>query len=155
VFKLGIRINLNNGGMSQVTGWEFNSVADLHDTLIAASDTALATLGADDDNGNDIDSFILVPTSNLNIPNPKRIRKGYLEYEVEGKLSITCKSGNLHFTEVLENSGRHEGAKVFKGNRGVYGVNWEFEIRNVDGVYFAIDYFGVLPVVLNRHRSLL
>jgi hypothetical protein len=155
--KLGIRINLVNGGLSQPSGWQFNSVAEFSEFVIGASAAGLSKLGAaDDDNGTKIASYFSIPISNYMIPNPKRIRKGYIEYETDGKLKVTCKAKETaSFTVILDKQTADvESATVFFGNRNYAGVNWGFEIENIDGADFAVDYFGVLFVALSRHRSL-
>lgn len=155
--KLGIRVNLSNGGLTQVAGWDFNSVAEFHDIVIGLTSAGISTLGTDDDNGTDIDAYVSVPLGNFGIPNPKRIRKGYIEYETDGAIKVICKASEQYsFAQTLTILIQvdKETATVFFGNRSVYGVNWGFELENIDGADFSIDYFGILFIPLSRHRSL-
>jgi hypothetical protein len=154
--KLGVRINLSNGGLAQVADWDFNSVTKLVHQFIAADSSGIAKLGGDFDDSANIDGYFSIPIGNYTIPNPKRIRKGYIEYETDGKLKITCKAKETaSFTVILdEQTAGVESATVFFGNRNYSGVNWGFEIENIDGADFAIDYFGILFIALSRHRSL-
>lgn len=155
--KLGVRINLVNGGLTQVSGWDFNSVAELEDRLLAADTDGLSILGGNTDQDALITSYISTPTGNFGIPHIKRIRRGYLEYITEGVLLIKCiPDSGLGFTERLTESlpTSSQVAEKFPGNRKYRGVNWGFEITNPQGTYFAIDYFGVLFVPLTRSRGI-
>lgn len=155
--KLGIRINIENGGLSQVSGWSFNSIAELQETLIAAGASGLSTLGANDDNGSDIDAYISVPTGNYDSHYPKRIRRAYIEYETAGAITLKCLAdeGTYNFTETLSApSVSTEIGRGVPGQRRVHGVHWGFEIENVNGADFSIDYLGVKFVKLSRRRSL-
>lgn len=155
--KLGVRVNIENGGLSQVSGWGFNSISELQDTLIAAGASGLSILGADDDNGADIDSYVSVPLGNYDSHNPKRIRRGYIEYETDGAITVKCLAdeGSQSFTETLAApSVSTEMGRGFQGRRSVHGVHWGFEIENVAGADFSIDYLGIRFVKLSRRRSL-
>jgi len=66
--KLGVRLNLTNGGLTQVDGWNFNSVAELGDRLVALDAGGIAELGGDLDDASEIESTVKSPTSNFNIP---------------------------------------------------------------------------------------
>lgn len=156
--KLGVRINLVNGGLTQVRGWEFNSVIRKNKIAYGVNGTGIAEIGsADKDEAVNIDAFIYIPTSNFSIQNPKRIRKGYIDYETDGKIEVVCAAGeNTTFTIVLttpSTTGK-ETSRVFNGNRNYANIHWGFTIRNVDGADFSLDYFGILFIPLTRHRSL-
>lgn len=154
--KLGIRLNLSNNGLSQITGWNFNSIAELEDRLLGCSNEGLFEFTGSTDNGQNINVLVSTPVSNCLIPHPKRIRKGYIEYETDGNLKITCTPGEgVGYTSILSMvSEGKEKANLFLGNRRYYGVNWQFTVENVDGADFSLDYLGILFISLTRSRSI-
>ena len=156
--KLGVRINLVNGGLTQVTDWEFNSVVCKNKVAYGANGTGIAEIGsADKDEAVNIDAFIYIPASNFSIQNPKRIRKGYIDYETDGKIEIVCTAGeDISFTVTLTTPSTtdKETSSVFNGNRNYANTHWGFTVSNIDGADFSLDYFGILFIPLTRHRSL-
>lgn len=153
---LGVRLNLSNGGLSQVRGWTFNSVAELEDKLLGASASGMSELGAETDALSNIDSSIKLPISDFAVKQPKRIRKGYMDYETNGKLAVKCIANeNASFTVTIPASPDFkETSIVFNGRRDQSGTNWEFELTNINGADFALDYFGILFIPLTRSRNL-
>ena len=153
---VGIRLNLSNSGLSQICGMAIESVTKIGDTYAAASPDGIGTIGGDTDNDTDIDAYISVPNHDYAIKNVKRIRRGYVVYESTGDLSIVCtpNQGTAYTAGLTTTETSGQNAKSFEGKRSCKGTHWKFEITNVDGVWFALDYFGLLFNPLTRRRSL-
>lgn len=156
--KLGIRLNLSNGGMSQVSGWDFNSIATLDDVTYAMDTGGLSTLGGDLDDTSTITSYFSTPLHDLSIKHPKRIRKMYLQYVTDGLIKLTCipNEEETGFTVTLDTASvpLRGVSKVIDGRRDYRGTEWEFTVSNVAGADFSIDYLGALFIPLTRSRSL-
>ena len=155
--KLGVRFNLLSEGMSQVSGWEFNSIGKLGTEVIAAGSGGLKQLGGEADGDAAIISTLTTPLNELSVVHPKRVRRLYAKYSAESPLTVVCSTDENEdgFTITLPATvGEVSTSKGLPGDRRIRGVNWKFTVSNKDGADFSIGYIGILFVPLTRSRSL-
>ena len=156
--KLGVRFNLLGEGMSQVSGWHFNSATKIGNTTLAIGSDGLKRLGGETDGGDNIAATVETPFHKLNIPHPKRIRKVYVDYSASDPLAVVCSSDEdtTGFSNVLPKEDTEIcSTKVLPGHRNVRGSNWKVAITNTGGADFSLSYVGILFVPLTRSRNLL
>jgi hypothetical protein len=113
-------------------------------------------LSGDSDNGEPIEAFFELITSDWGIPNQKRIRLFYVGYETDGFLTLTVRDDEgrefLYTLEPIHVPNLQHGIKVY-GTRDLKGRYWMLRIDNVNGSDFSIDNIQVLPVVLSMKPS--
>lgn len=154
---LGLCLNLKGGQLSQWANYNFNSMATIGGQPVGANDEGLFKLNTGGhDNGQNIEAFFELVTSDWGLPGQKRIRSWLVGYEADGDLTLTVKDddGNER-TYVLEpNHGANQqhSAKV-PGARDGKGRYWMIRVDNVNGSDFSIDSLMVLPIVLNNKPS--
>ena len=155
--KLGVRVNLLSTGLSQVRGWNFNSIAELGEFLLAGDDSGVKTLDGETDGGTNIDAVFETPMHRLGVQHPKRVRALYMTYSAGDALTLvsTTNEDSTGFTSTIgATSNEVEQSTVIPGRRDVRGVNWQFKISNTNGADFSLDYLGALFVPLTRGRNL-
>jgi hypothetical protein len=153
VAKLGIRLNTSNGGLSQISGWDFNSFAVLAGFPYATnSGEGVCKLCGDFDNTRKINSLITTPYGDYSLGHNKRIRRLYVSGYTSGSITIEQKTEYDSHVEDVIIPEYHSNAWC-KSTRKMQGVNWQFIIKNVNGCDFAIRNLSVLFVVLTRSRG--
>jgi hypothetical protein len=153
VAKLGIRLNTSNGGLSQISGWEFNSFTVLRGFPYATnSSEGLCKLCGGLDNGRKINSTIITPYGDYSLGHNKRLRRLYISGYTSGSLAIEQKTEYDSYIENVTIPSYHSNVWC-NGSRKLQGVNWQFVIKNIDGCDFAVRNLSVLFVVLTRSRG--
>lgn len=149
---ISVIMNLQNRASSQYSNFDFNSFCKIGDTILAASDDGLFTLGGDTDNGGQIDAQFALATSDFGIENLKRIRSAYVGGRMDGNLKLTLEDdeGNAR-TYDLEplKTDRQTGMKATTGRDGL-GRYFTVSISNVNGSDFRVDSISVTPINLGK-----
>ena len=154
---LGLCLNLKGNQLSQWANYDFNSMAKIGDHYVGAGENGLCILNSGDfDQGQPIEAFFELATSDFGIPEQKRIRAMYFGYESDGNLMVTVKDddGTERSFSLSPNhtANLQHGAKV-NGARDGKGRYWMVRVDNVNGSDFSVDSIQVLPIVLNRRPS--
>jgi len=153
VGRIGLRLNIANGGLTQINGWNFNSFAFKDSCVFGASNLGISRLAGDTDNGKAIDAVVITAASDYTVGNSKRVRRAYLQCSGSGNLAITQESDGKTYRQLV-------GCPVYQSNvyvkskRDLRGVNWQFKIENVNGNYFVLNRLSALFVILTRKRGL-
>ena len=151
--KLGIRLNTSNGGLSQISDWDFNSFTVFGTEPYAANSTeGVCKLCGNSDNGRKINSVIVTPYGDYSLGHNKRLRGLYVSGYAADSISIEQRTEYDSYTENITIPEYHTNLRC-NGNRKLQGVNWQFVIKNVDGCDFAIRNLSALFVVLTRTRG--
>lgn len=155
--RLTICLNLKGAQPSQWARYNFNSMAKIGGKYVGANDQGLFALNTGGhDNGDPIDAFLELVTSDWGIAHQKRIRSLYVGFETDGDLIISVKDDDdnernyvisPHHTANKQHSARVPGSRDGKGRY------WSIRIDNVNGSDFSIDMIEVIPIVLNRRPA--
>lgn len=154
--KLGVRLNLLNTGLSQVSGMELSSVCKIDGGYAVAGSEGLGVLGGDTDNTRNIDWKIVTPKHSLAIPSPKRIRKVYITGTATGSVKLTCENNDADSFNVTTSSMQdsYSATATINGRRSYPGTHWQFILESVNNSKAFIEYLGVLFIVLTRRRGI-
>jgi predicted RNA-binding protein with TRAM domain len=148
--KLGLRMNTINTATTQYLGIDFVSLAVFGDIVIGGGTSGIFKFEGETDNGTDISAEFKTFSTDLGLPNEKRMRNLTLFGQMEGDLEVypvvEDDEGELH-TIAVEESMFQRKYVVFV-NRDNQGMSVGVRVKNVNSSYFLIDSIDVLPVVL-------
>lgn len=136
--------------------YPFNSYAELDGEYFGGSETGLYVLDGDDDDGDDIDSWVITAINSLGSTKYKRIESAYIGVRTDGSiaLGITSTSDNKtvvkDYYEIRSHGGDTISENSFKPGMGIKSVYMAFELRNIDGADMEIDFVKVIPIVIDR-----
>jgi len=148
--RLGLRMNTVNASVSQYIGLDFVSLAVFNDTLIGGGTSGIFTFSGDTDNGTDISSDFKTFSTDLGVPNEKRMRRLIIFGQMEGDLEVypvvEDDEGEVHTIDAEESMFQRK--YVVPVNRDNQGMSVGVRIANKNSSYFLIDSIDVLPVIL-------
>jgi len=136
---------------TQRTGFPFTSMCRFGGNFLCTSDSGLFSLGGDNLDGTDIDSYFEPITTDFGISNQKRLRFVYIGFEAAGdlQLNVTADEQTERTYTITPTKTGQQKIRVAIGRDGK-GRYWNFRIKNVSGCDFSIDNIDVLPVVLTH-----
>jgi hypothetical protein len=148
----GWAYNLNTGAPSFYEDFKFNSFAKIGTEYYGLNDNGIHLLGADDDDGEEIDALITTGKSDYNDDHTKKIPIIYAGVKSDQPMLLTARVDNepdytYEFTGGSEKLSR---CRVKLG-RGLEGSYWQIEIANKNGGDFEIDSID-LPIIPNSRR---
>ena len=161
---LGIALNTEIDAPSQYMGVDLNSLTVFGDKIIGAGETGVMELSGDTDNGTEITAFFQVPSTDLGIPQQKKVRSVILSGYQHGNLDVTIICDNDEKTEYRINlTGPLDQSTVKVDlNSDDIGRFIGLLVENVEGSDFSIDVMDLLvlatalgPVVstiLGKHK---
>ena len=146
---------LANKGLSQCSGYDFQSMANIGGRLFGANEDGIYEIGtADDFAGVDIAAWLC---ANYDFQQLVKIRSMWFGFESGGNLSVTVtfdeKTAQAR-TEVLTPKATNQtshGSKMFFG-RDDEGQYLEIKVSNVDGADFSVNSIQGVFVPLGRRR---
>jgi len=139
-----------NNAATQYSGLHFTDLAVINGEIIGSSTSGMFKLSGDTDAGKDISADFKLFSTNLGIPNEKRIRNFTIYGQTAGNLIIypvaDDDEGEVHEIEALPSnfSRKH----VVFVNRDNQGAALSIRICNKNSAYFLIDSIDILPVIL-------
>jgi len=135
-------INLFQKGLvSKITGYDFNSYAEINGVLYGANAAGLFKLVGDDNAGVDIDAKITFPLSKFGVSNNKQLRAIKVFGRSAGNLLVTVVdggSGTWTTTVDMGSTMLAEEAIAFFSHKAK-GRYLQVTIENVDGCDFMLD----------------
>lgn len=143
---------LSNLAVTQYCNFGFNSFCKIGNTVIAANENGIYSLGGNTDAGSEIPAYFELQPSDWGISNLKRIRTVYIGYETKGALTLALKDdedNERSYPLSRFKYDRQTGQQVHIGRDG-QGRYWSVKISNVSGCSFSVDSIEVLPIILNR-----
>ena len=161
---LGIALNTEIDAPSQYMGVDLNSLTVFGDKIIGAGETGVMELSGDTDNGTEITAFFQVPSTDLGIPQQKKVRPVILSGYQHGNLDVTIICDNDEKTEYRINLTGPLDQSTIKVdlNSDDIGRFIGLLVENVEGSDFSIDVMDLLvlatalgPVVstiLGKHK---
>jgi len=149
--SITIALTLENYGISQFTNQNFNSIFRLGDKCYGVDEDGIHYLCADDDNGIDVDAYVV--TRLVDFETQTRLRNVYVGYEAESDLTleITADEG-IPFEYILPANKKgqvSQGARVRVQHKQM-GRYFAFKISNNNGDDFSIDSLEVTPIEQQR-----
>lgn len=151
--KVGLKLNLAVGGLTQIANWDFTSFSADGSKVYATNSDGLCEMCGDTDNELPINSKIVTPYSIHSIEHPKRLRRLYLRAAGPATLNILATPGDIGFNEDIKLTEAME-SKYMKGHRGFRGPLWQFIITNKGGGNFRFESLTVLFNPLTRRRGI-
>jgi hypothetical protein len=141
---------------TQRTGFSFNSWFEMDGAFFGCSGTMLALMGGDDDDGADIDAYIVTPSLEIGGGNPVRTGYLYASLKTDGTLYIkttpnmdATRAVTIEFTPATDEYHRHRE----KLGEGDIALLWGFEFGNVDGADFSLSMMEILPIVKDSRMT--
>lgn len=151
-----IALNLRLGGQggSQFTNYNFTDFVKVGNVSYGLNSSGIHSLDtSDSDNGTDIDAYFSILSINLGVPNQKRIRSGFVNYE-GGEIEVTQRfDDRIEHTAEVTPVKPGQGIGKFKGNHAYKGANIQIKVGNVDGDDFSIDQIDIIPFILRLKPS--
>lgn len=148
-------MNTESSATSWYDNYDFESIAQIQDKVLAVGPDGLYQLTGDDDQGDQIDAEITSGFMDFGTSNQKHVDAVYFGYTSAGKLSVTAEtqgSGHQPYTYYMEktSAAAPENGRVEPG-KGLVGRYWRFTIRNVAGAEFAV-YDSSIDIAVSSRR---
>lgn len=135
-------MNTETTAASWYDNFDFESIAQTPEKVLAVGPDGLYELEGDTDSGEQIDAHVQSGFSDFGTPQTKRVDAMYFGYTSSGRVSVTAEtyeSGHPPFTYYLEQrlaeAPRNTRVQLGKGLRGRY---WRMTFRNADGADFEV-----------------
>jgi hypothetical protein len=147
-----LEVNLKTLAVSQTTA-AFNSMCKFGDEYLGATSAGLFKICGYSDGGVEVPCTLRSGMFDLGTERNKRIAYFYLGLETTGdlELDLLC-DGEYMCTLDVPYPGEGKREIMVKVPRGLTARYWAFELRNVDGSFFALYSVKVLPVVLQSAK---
>lgn len=135
-------MNTETTAVSWYNNFDFESIAQLPDKVLAVGPDGLYELSGSTDSGERIDAKVVSGFTDFGVAQTKRVDNLYFGYTSEGRISVTTEtyeSGHPPSTYYLErrNASAPRNSRVTPG-KGLWGRYWRMTIRNVDGADFEV-----------------
>lgn len=145
----GWAYNLNIQAPSFYENFKFNSFAKIGNQYYGLNNEGLHLLGANDDNGAEIDALITTGISDFGELRIKKIPVIYAGARTEKPLILTCSvDNNPDYSYEFISSSEGIAPTRVKLGKGLEGRYWKLEIANRDGGDFEISDLDI-PITLN------
>lgn len=147
-------LNLRKKGLTEYTGFSFNSYTDMGNEVLGANDSGLfrLTKTADDDAGIAIDAVVRTGKETFGTTFNKRVPRIYAGYASAGSLNfitITSKDGRRVYLLPDNGMANVQQRRVPVG-RGPKSPYWQFEVANIAGCDFQLENLQVYPEKTHR-----
>lgn len=144
-------LNVESNASSRYLFPAFTSLTKYQGGYYGTTEDGLYELAGDDDNGVQIDAFVLTGAGTLDVDQNKQVLRGYIGMKVLGDMYLKVVTGdNVVRTYRLVSTNDAMLKRRLPLGRGVDAVYWQFALENVDGVDFEVDMIHLFPVVLGR-----
>ncbi len=145
----GWAYNLNIQAPSFYENFKFNSFAKIGNQYYGLNNEGLHLLGANDDNGAEINALITTGISDFGELRTKKIPVIYAGARTEKPLILTCSvDNNPDYSYEFISSSEGIAPTRVKLGKGLEGRYWKLEIANRDGGDFEISDLDI-PITLN------
>jgi hypothetical protein len=151
-------VSVENAAVSEYAGWKFNSFAVIGGRAYGAAEDGIHLLEGDTDDGEQIDASVRVGLSNLGTALYKAVPYGYIGYTSTGALLLKVitsdrgvKKENWYSLSAIPR-GSDANAR-FAPRKGLQSVYWDFEVANIAGADFELDFVKVYRMALTRRKK--
>lgn len=150
-------LNTESTGLTRYTNYPFNSFAKVGDRYYGLTSGGLYRLDGDSDEGEPIQARIRTGMFDFGDRVIKGIPEVYVGYSSDGTMRLRTifvhpKSGEKTAADyrLMPRGAATTRENRFQGGRGVFSVDWDFELENVDGSGFELESIEFLPVPTSR-----
>lgn len=150
-------LNTESAGLSRYTNYPFNSFARVGERYYGLTSGGLFRLDGGDDVGEPINARIRTGMFDFGDRVLKGVPEAYVGYASDGTLLLRTifahpKTGEKTAADyrLVPRGAATTRENRFEGGRGVFSVDWSFELENVDGADFELESIEFRPVALSR-----
>lgn len=150
-------LNTESTGLSRYTNYPFNSFARIGDRYYGLTSGGLYRLDGDTDDGEPISAKISTGMFDFGDRVLKGIPEAYVGYASDGTMLLRTvfvhpKTGEKAAADyrLVPRGAAATRENRFEGGRGVFSVDWSFELENVGGADFELESIEFRPVALSR-----
>jgi hypothetical protein len=151
-------MNAETTGTTSYSNFPFNSLFTHQGKTYGVAEDGLYEMTGNTDDGEPIEAMVRTGDIGFGTSREKNIPRAYLNVLTDGRLILKTISSvrgarTERIYELAAKGGNDEALRRVPLARGLRGVTWAFEIRNVDGSDFDFADAEVIPVVLSRRGS--
>lgn len=148
-------MNADTTGVTRYTQFPFNSLLTCQGKTYGVAEDGLYELTGDTDDGEPIEAFLRTGDLSFGTINEKNLPRAYLTLLTSGRMVLKTISSvrgarTERIYELVEKDGNDEALRRVVLARGLKGITWAFELRNISGSDFDFAGAQVLPVILHR-----
>jgi len=146
----GWSFNLNTATAAQYADFKFNSFCRIGENYYGCNEAGIFLLSGDTDNGLPINATITTGISDLSTEQfdgsfIKSMANAYCNAMSAQPMTLTCNVEGQSYTYTFSAAtATVKPARVDIG-RGLFGVNWQHEVKNVGGADFELDSLAFMP----------
>lgn len=145
-------MNPHNSGVTNTSGWNFNSLAKFQNTYYGVNENGIYTLDGTTDDGEFITARVKTASLALGVRKQKRINSMLLGLAADGRVElkmINDQEKESRYQIKPHDEGIQEvRIKTGKGHKGMY---WQADLTTIDCTRFDLDTVEFHPVVLGRN----
>lgn len=135
-------MNTESSATSWYDNYDFESIAQIQDKVLAVGPDGLYVLAGSDDEGEQIDAEIISGFMDFGSSNQKHVDALYFGYTSTGKVAVTAEtkdSGHSPYTYYMSqtSAAAPKNGRVEPG-KGLVGRYWRFTIRNMAGAELEV-----------------
>lgn len=151
---VGLSICLENIGVAQISGYNFNSMCVFNGKVLGCGDTGINEVGGTTDAGSSIVAFFEIPQTDLGLEKNKKFRAIQLDGYLKGNFTITPVFDEVEGTIYTVNGTGTYLNQTFEVNinSDEVGRLIGFKFKNVDGSDFSIRsaFALILPTIFQH-----
>jgi len=148
-------MNASHGAITEYNRFNFNSMAYRGDQLITASASGLYAVGANKDDGRDIDAVVLFGVTDMYEKILKRARESWITMRADGDVSLIVKvdeATEYYYPVEHKHGEQHAYESRAKIGRGINSRFIQFGLKNLGGSNFRIESMKVMGDFSNVRR---
>lgn len=147
----GIAMNTATNAVSMYSDLPFNSFIRIGSTYYGANSAGLYAMGADTDDGEDIDAVLTLGAIDFSGETNARVPECFLALRNDGAVLLkTLTDDNIERWYEVKDSNNVLNDKRRKLARGVHSRYWTFTLQNISGSDFELSALAPVPIILKR-----
>ena len=149
----GWAVNCITGGHAAFTNYKFNGMFKIGGKFFATSESGLFEIAGQEDNGNEIESYVATPLTDFGTMKLKSVPDVYIHMRSDGESQFRLVTDedtdrSAYVLSYDERGGVHRRRKQL--HKGIKGTNWQVEIKNKNNSRLEVAQIDMPIAVLAR-----
>lgn len=149
----GWAVNCITGGHAAFTNYKFNGMFKIGGKFFATSESGLFEITGQEDNGNEIESYVATPLTDFGTMKLKSVPDVYIHMRSDGESQFRLVTDedtdrSAYVLSYDERGGVHRRRKQL--HKGIKGTNWQVEIKNKNNSRLEVAQIDMPIAVLAR-----
>jgi hypothetical protein len=149
---LPISMNLKHKGVTDYSGYAFNSLMEWNGSYYGSNDNGVYRLSGSDDAGGAINAYFVSATLDHETGLQKRISDGYVSGQFDDKMTVSIITDeNVQYDYELPATAVFDAVKTEFG-RGLKARYYQYRVANRNGADFKFDNADIVATAVQRRK---